>query len=341
MEKGYRNYYLISLAVLLALSAYPIIFGAQMVVTYLSNGILQPGEYAKGVIPYVSICLSLIIVAAFHPLLTKLKKFQFAITAILALGLFIGIELAFESIKVNTRGIVSLSSSQQTDTIDVWQSALCYASPDAIKAQRIRIQQAQSSIGSFDYFSANTPYKIHYFLVSMVIILLVVSILHGFGKRAKSKSSSNINALVLQLVSVAVLVGLCIFATLTAFFRDTSPVLQPVPAVLTSLFFIVLGVSAGVFAGSFLLKKKRVLSVIIPALVSIAVCSLMYLGEFILMGGTFYRFGSSWLFTGLPWLVLAPVDMVVILLSGLITAGIFILVRKDSKVSPPGARAEA
>ncbi len=337
MEKRCRKYYLLSLAVLIAVSAYPLVMGFQMVVIYLSSGILRPGEYAKGVIPYVSICLSLICVAAFHPLLRRLKRFQLPVTVIIALGLFIGIELAFESMKVDTQGIVSLKSGQQADTIDVWQSYLCYASPDAIKAQRVRIQEAQSALGGFDYVSANAPYKIHYFLVSFVIILLVVGILHGFGKRARGKVSPGWDALVLQLLSVAVLVGLCIFATVTAFFRDTSPILQPVPAVLTSLFFVVLGVSAGVFAGSFLLKKRNVISVLIPALVSAAVCALMYVGEYILMGGTFYRFGSSWFFAGLPALVLAPVDIALILLSGMVMALIFALVRKGRGVvnSPP------
>ena len=46
----------------------------------------------------------------------------------------------------------------------------------------------------------------------------------------------------------------------------------------------------------------------------------MYIGELILLSGHLYRFGNGFFFDGLGALVLAPIDLIVILLSGGITA---------------------
>ena len=90
-------------------------------------------------------------------------------------------------------------------------------------------------------------------------------------------------------------------------------------AVLMGVFFVVLGVS-GYIHGSFLLEKKRLLSVGVPTAVSSAVTLVMYIGEMILLSGHLYRFGSGFLFDGLGALVLAPIDILIILLSCLICA---------------------
>jgi hypothetical protein len=46
----------------------------------------------------------------------------------------------------------------------------------------------------------------------------------------------------------------------------------------------------------------------------------MYLGEMILLSGHLYRFGSGFLFTGIAGIVLAPIDVLIIIASGSITA---------------------
>ena len=128
--------------------------------------------------------------------------------------------------------------------------------------------------------------------------------------------------LAVQSVSAALLLGLCILACFTAFFRDGEITVSALSAALMCLFFVVFGVTAGVYAGSFLLEKKKALSVLLPSAAASAVTLIMYIGEMILLSGHLYRFGSGFLFDGLAGIVLAPIDILVILASGCISAAI-------------------
>jgi hypothetical protein len=86
-----------------------------------------------------------------------------------------------------------------------------------------------------------------------------------------------------------------------------------------AVFFALLGITMGVFAGSLTLGKGKLLSAVIPAVTAVLVTILMYIGEMILLNGNLYRFGQGFLFDGLGGLVLAPVDILVIIASGGIT----------------------
>ena len=83
-----------------------------------------------------------------------------------------------------------------------------------------------------------------------------------------------------------------------------------------SAFFILMGLTAGIFFGSLLSNRKNAVLLWLPAIMSAAVTLLMYIGEMILLHGHLYRFGSGFFFDGLPDIVLAPVDILVILASG-------------------------
>lgn len=103
-------------------------------------------------------------------------------------------------------------------------------------------------------------------------------------------------------------------------------------AFLMALFFIVMGVTAGFFAGSFLLGKKKRISVILPSLVSGAVTLLMYIGEMILLSGHLYKFGHGIFFESLEAIVLAPVDVMIIMISIVVCGFILSLLnRKDGE----------
>lgn len=330
MKKEYGKFYFTTMGILLLISAYPVIMGFKMMYLYIINGIIEPKQYIKGVIPYVAICLSLLIITALHPVFTKLfKKLQLLVTTALSIGLFVWIELIFESIKINTKQVFPITGTQSADTIDIWQSSLCRISPQAIQAERVRQEVIVQETNSFDYVSANGAYKIHYFLLSIIIVMVVTSIIYGFGKMAQTKDYSYKKSLILQLVSVIILLALCIFATITGFFRETSNYLSLIPSILTSTFFIILGACFGVYVGSFLMRKVKLVSKIIPAISAIFVCSAMYVGEYILLGGTFYRFGQSWFFQGVTRIVLSPADILIILITGIITYGIFAIFNRS------------
>ena len=55
----------------------------------------------------------------------------------------------------------------------------------------------------------------------------------------------------------------------------------------------------------------------------------MYIGEMILLHGHLYRFGTSVFFYGLPTIVLAPVDILVIMASGLIAFLLMLLAGRN------------
>ncbi len=94
-----------------------------------------------------------------------------------------------------------------------------------------------------------------------------------------------------------------------------------------TVFFVLFGITAGIYAGSFLNGKPKWIFVGIPAVTASAMTTLMYIGEMILLKGRLYRFGSGFLFRGLfsnredrfdmgP----APVDLIIMLASGIICA---------------------
>ncbi|HOV68784.1 MAG TPA: hypothetical protein PLZ84_00495 [Clostridia bacterium] len=138
-------------------------------------------------------------------------------------------------------------------------------------------------------------------------------------------------ALILQAISSLVFLGLCILACFMAFFRDGEITVSPLSAFLMSAFFIILGVTMGIYVGSFLLGKRKAVSVLIPAVVSSIFTIVMYIGEMVLLSYHLYRFGSGFFFEGLGPIVLAPVDIAVILISGILCALILLPLNKKKK----------
>ena len=125
--------------------------------------------------------------------------------------------------------------------------------------------------------------------------------------------------LVVQLASVIVFVGLCIFACFTAFFRTGEIVIPPISAVLMTAFFLVFGITAGVYTGTWLYGKRKLFSIIIPAFIAAVTTIVMYIGEMVMMNWNLYRFGEGLLFDPIGICPLAPVDFAVIMAVGIIT----------------------
>ena len=55
-NKTYRRFYLLSLALIVLLSAYPIYMGVKVAIEYLTNGFIFQANYPKYVIPYTPMC---------------------------------------------------------------------------------------------------------------------------------------------------------------------------------------------------------------------------------------------------------------------------------------------
>jgi hypothetical protein len=170
-------------------------------------------------------------------------------------------------------------------------------------------------------------------MISVVLILTILSCLYGFGQMVLTGNKKKQKALIVQSVGTTLFLGLCIFACFTAFFRDGELLVSPLSAVLMGVFFLLLGVTVGTYVGSFLLGKKKGTSVGIPTAVGAATTLAMYIGEMCLLSGNLYLLGKGFWFTGLPGIVLAPIDIFIILSSGIVSGGICLLLNKKRNIA--------
>ena len=341
-----KRTYFLTLAVLAVLSAYPLINGVRIAYIHFNEGVIAPTQYAQYVVPYTAICVSLLFFTAIQPLFftatikrkmpgrwnDKLKRFSFFVSMIMAFGVFFVVERFFESIQIGTDGMALIDVPSLTpvtpeavipqitpiapDTADLWQAVSCVASPDLLE-----LPLTYEFEGDPIYVPQDNTYKIHYYLISLVLITMVCGLIYGIFKmrRAGDAGLSKRKPLFMQGVSTVVLVALCVFANTTAFFRQAAPIQTPLASFLTGLFFVILGAAVGVYAGSFLLKKGRMAGIVVPVLLSLFITVLMYVGEAAMMQGNLYRFGIGRFFEGLPGVALAPVDILIIVLSGVAT----------------------
>ena len=109
--------------------------------------------------------------------------------------------------------------------------------------------------------------------------------------------------------------------------------MSPLSATLMTMFFILLGITVGIYVGSLLLGKRKFVSIGIPAIVSSIMTIIMYVGEMVLLHGHLYSFGSGLFFESIPGIVFAPIDLLVAIASGGITALIFTLLNRTNKQS--------
>jgi len=165
---------------------------------------------------------------------------------------------------------------------------------------------------------------------------MVCGLIYGIAKMLRSVDMSQKNSLFLQGISTTALVALCVFANTTAFFREAVPIQTPLASILTGAFFVMLGAAVGIYVGSYLFRKSKRLGIGIPVLLSLCVTVLMYFGEAVIMDGNLYRFGAGWFLGGLPGIVLASVDILIVLLSGGLAGLILGMARKHERW--PGKR---
>ena len=311
LKSSYKKYYFFTLIGVLIASFYPLYMGVKVAVDMITNGTVLQENYPKYIIPYTPIAVAILL----GVLLMLFLKGRFALLggSICSLGAFLGTELLLEKcVNITSDTVVALED---------WQVFSCVVPYDFRETQSLT--PIDILIGDYD-----PMFKLHFYLISVVIILSVLNCIYGFGEMVRTHNKKRLKALVLQSVSAVLFLGLCILACFTAFWRDGQIQVSVLSAILMSMFFIVMGVTAGIFVGSFILGRGRLVSVFIPSLVSVVVTVLMYVGELILLQGNLYRFGKGMIFEGIGSLVVAPVDIAVIILSGAICGFIFSLLSK-------------
>ncbi len=316
---SYRKYWLLSLVLVIAISSYPLYMGFSVFLQVARLGAVAEENYPKYIIPYTPIALSLIFGVAMMPLLQKIsRKLDLLYGAVLSSAVFFLVERLMETkILVKTTELFPLES---------WQMSLCYVPPEGYRTRTW--QAVDVLLGGY-----SPGFKFHFYLISAVIILSLLNCFYGFGKMIRNDDWKRKKALTIQGAASILFLGMCIWACFTAFYRTGEITVSPLSAVLMIIFFILLGVTAGVFTGSFVLGKRKVLFDVIPAVTAILVTTAMYVGEMILLSKNLYRFGKGFLFEGLGKLVLAPIDILAIFASGAITFLICRLFRADKEKS--------
>jgi len=322
-NKPFNRYYLFSCIGFLIASYYPLSMGVRVITDMIVNGTVAKENYPKYIIPYTPISIAIIAGVLLMPLCFRLfKRFSLIGGASIATGIFFGTELLFEQ-------TVVVSTAETVASLENWQMVMCYVPPEGW-GQTVTTYKTLTAVEILigEYSPA---FKLHFYVISVVLIITILNCLYGFGQMVKTGERKRLKALTVQSVCSAAFLGLCILACFTAFWRDGSIQVSPLSAWLMAAFFILLGVTTGVFIGSFLLGKRKLVSVWVPATGSAAMTLLMYIGEMILLNGHLYLFGTGFLFDSIPGIVLAPIDLIIIMASGCITAVVSVLLNRENK----------
>ena len=313
-QKKFRRYWLLTLLGVLAISAYPIYMGFSVIHDMSVHGFVPRARYPKYIIPYTPVAIAVLVALCLMPLiLRKIKKHPLLTASGISLVVFFVTELLFEN-KIIVYG------TKQTK-LERWQMLMCYISPELYESREWRA--VDILIGDY-----SPTFKIHFYMISVVLILTILSCLYGFGQMVLTGNRKKRKALILQSVCTVLFLGLCIFACFTAFFRDGELTVAPISAILMAMFFISLGATAGIFVATFLAKKNKTLSVLVPSVTASAVTLLMYIGEMCLLSGNLYILGKGFLFETIPYIILSIADILIVIASGALTFLVCKLINK-------------
>lgn len=322
-DKKYRQFYLYSLATVLAASFYPIYMGVKVAIEVSRHGIVPMENYPKYIIPYTPISIAVILGVLLIPVLQRLsERLSFLWGVILSTAVFFVAERLMET--------NILIQSDRPVPLESWQMSLCIGPP-----REYRVWEAVDVLlGGYD-----PAFKLHFYMISVIMIITLLNFFYGYARMIRSKDETRKKALIIQAVTSLSFIGMCIWACFTSFYRTGELTVSVLSAILMAVFFALMGITVGVFVGSFTLGESRGQAVLLPAITAAVTTLAMYTGEMILLNNNLYRFGTGILFEGMGKLILAPVDVLIILLSGGITALICRLITPPRAPSASGTSA--
>ena len=241
-DRKYRNYWLISVLAVFATSFYPLYMGVRVIYEMIANGTVMKENYPKYIIPYTPIALALIIGVLLMPLFIKaLKRYALVAGGAISIIAFFGFELLFEN-------KVVVTAAETVAKLEDWQMYMCYVPPEGWGTTVTEYKTKTAvEILMGDY---NPAFKLHFYLISVVLILAILNCIYGFAQMIKTGETGRKKALIMQSVYAVSFLGLCILACFTAFWRDGNITVSPLSAFLMSVFFIILGTTVGLFIGS-------------------------------------------------------------------------------------------
>ncbi len=318
MKRSFRLYYLFCVLGVFLLGAYPLYMGVRVIVDMVQYGAVASENYPKYLIPYTPIALSVLVGTLLMPWMLRLSKRFAQMTASgISLVVFFGVELLFEN-------LVIVTETTKT-TLESWQMYMCYVPREDVS---IAHKAIDILIGEYSPW-----FKLHFYMIAVLLILALLNTVYGFGKKVTGAGNTSTRPLVLQTIATGMFLAMCVLACFTAFFRTGELQVSPLSALLMSGFFILLGLVAGLYLGSFLHGKRALISVVIPSITASAATLLMYIGEMCLLHGHLYQLGTGAFFTARDSWTLAPADVVITLASGVVCAVILWLIRAKKTVA--------
>ena len=313
-NKKFKNYYLLSLLGVILASCYPIYMGITVIVDMIRYGTVYAENYPKYIIPYTPIALALLVGVALIPVALKyFKKYTLLFGTVISTALFFAFEFILEKLVVVTRTVTETVGWVDVSKLEDWQMYMCYVPPNSFEERTWT--EVDVLMGEY-----SPAFKLHFYIISIVLILSILNCFYGFAKMIQTGDKSRCKSLTIQSIASGAFLGMCIWACFTAFYRNGDIKVSALSAILMSAFFVLFGVTVGIYVASFTLNKNPLLSVWLPSISAAIVTLVMYIGEMILLSGHLYRFGDGVFFAGIPGIVLAPVDIVVIIASGVVTA---------------------
>lgn len=323
-NKKIKNYYLLSLLGVILASCYPIYMGITVIVDMIRYGTVYAENYPKYIIPYTPIALALLVGVALTPVALKyFKKYALLFGTVISTVLFFAFEFILEKLVVVTRTVTETVGWVDVSKLEDWQMYMCYVPPNSFEERTWT--EVDVLMGEY-----SPAFKLHFYIISIVLILSILNCFYGFAKIIQTGDKSRCKSLTIQSIASGAFLGMCIWACFTAFYRNGDIKVSALSAILMSAFFVLFGVTVGIYVASFTLNKKPLLSVWLPSISAAIVTLVMYIGEMILLSGHLYRFGDGFFFAGIPGIVLAPVDLVVIIASGVVAAIIANAVRNKN-----------
>ncbi|MDE7430693.1 MAG: hypothetical protein K2N34_02060, partial [Lachnospiraceae bacterium] len=191
-NKLFRKYYLFSCVGVLLASCYPLSMGVRVITGMITNGTVYKEDYPKYIIPYTPICLTILIGVLIMPLCIMLFK-QFALVggSVLATGTFFVLEILFEQ-------KVVVTTAETVTKLEDWQMFMCFV-PRKGWGETVTTYKTQTAVeilmGNY-----NPAFKLHFYMISVVLILSILNCLYGFGQMIKNGDKKRLKSLISQSV---------------------------------------------------------------------------------------------------------------------------------------------
>lgn len=172
--KSFKKYWIFALIGTLAASFYPLYMGVRVILDMIVRGTVLGEDFPKYIIPYTPIAVAVITAVAFMPLLFKfLKRFVTLAASCLSLGGFFAAEWLLESKVIVTTTVEA--------TLESWQMYMCYVPPDLFETRTWKAVDVL--IGNY-----SPVFKLHFYLISAVLVIAVVNCLYGFAQMIRTGS---------------------------------------------------------------------------------------------------------------------------------------------------------